>query len=173
MLRNSSPPIEPRRADAPTTATPAGAKNGASEAVTAEVVAAVDALEVPGGRLDRHRDLGDAVVRAARPRSPRSRRREHRAVVRQHLGEEAADADCPPPRELLEQPRADALALQLVGHREGDLGAGRVAQPHVAAERDDPLASVLDERSDQGSTGVPIRVEVALEADARPGRTVP
>ena len=35
MLRNSSPPIDPRRAEAPTTATPAGAKNGASDAVTA------------------------------------------------------------------------------------------------------------------------------------------
>ena len=35
MLRNSSPPIEPRRAEAPITATLAGAKNGASEAVTA------------------------------------------------------------------------------------------------------------------------------------------
>ena len=35
MLRKSSPPIEPRRVDAPTTATVRGAKNGASDAATA------------------------------------------------------------------------------------------------------------------------------------------
>jgi hypothetical protein len=35
MLRNSSPPIDPRLVEAPTTATLAGRKNGASDAVTA------------------------------------------------------------------------------------------------------------------------------------------
>ena len=35
MLRNSSPPIVPRRGEAPTTATVRGAKNGCSEAATA------------------------------------------------------------------------------------------------------------------------------------------
>ena len=35
MLRNSSPPIEPRRGEAPSTATPCGAKNGSSDARTA------------------------------------------------------------------------------------------------------------------------------------------
>ena len=34
MLRNSSPPIEPRRGEAPITATPAGEKKPASDAVT-------------------------------------------------------------------------------------------------------------------------------------------
>ena len=35
MLRKSSPPIEPRREEAPTTATVRGTKNGASDATTA------------------------------------------------------------------------------------------------------------------------------------------
>ena len=35
MFRKSSPPIEPRREEAPTTATVRGEKNGASEAATA------------------------------------------------------------------------------------------------------------------------------------------
>src|SRR5947208_1365850 len=35
MLRKSSPPIDPRRREAPTTATLAGSKNGRSEAATA------------------------------------------------------------------------------------------------------------------------------------------
>src|SRR5581483_775254 len=35
MLRKSSPPIEPRRDEAPTTATDCGEKNGRSEAATA------------------------------------------------------------------------------------------------------------------------------------------
>jgi hypothetical protein len=35
MFRNSSPPIEPRRRDAPMTATDLGSKNGRNDAVTA------------------------------------------------------------------------------------------------------------------------------------------
>ena len=134
-----------------------------------QVVAAVDALEVAGGRLDRHRDLGDAALVLALDREARALEdAQHRAVVGQHLREEAADPQLARLlRELLEQPRADALALQLVGHREGDLGAGRIAQPHVAAQRDDPLARRVGDRARQGAALEPVGIEHRLHQPRR------
>ena len=85
---------------------------------------------------------------------------QHRLVRRHHLGDERLDAGagrklC----ELLEQPRADAVALELVGDREGDLRRRGVAKPHVARERHDPLLRPLAERADQRAALGPVRIE--------------
>ena len=134
-----------------------------------QVVAAVDALEVAGGRLDRQRHLGDAALVLALDLEARALEdAQHRAVVGQHLREEAADPHLAGLlRELLEQPRADALALQLVGDRERDLGARRVAQPHVAAERDDPLARRVGDRARQRAALEPVGIQHRLDEPRR------
>ena len=140
MLRKSSPPIEPRRVEAPTTATVAGAKNGAQRRGDGDVVALVDALAVRVRRGDLRAAPRSCRRRAAaRPRSPRRRRpaasARSRAAPRRRSVEiparRAAAASCSSSRV------PDALALQRVGDGERHLGAARVAQPHVAGERDD------------------------------------
>ena len=95
------------------------------------VVALVHARPERLGRGDRERDLDLAAVELARDVEARvPEDREHRAVLGQHLGDEALD----PGRraragELLEQPRADPAPLMLVRDRERHLGAplGRAA----------------------------------------------
>jgi hypothetical protein len=53
---------------------------------------------------------------------------EHCTVLREHLGDEALDANlCCAQREPLQQPRADAAPLQLVCDCERRLRCGRVA----------------------------------------------
>ncbi len=92
---------------------------------------------------------------------------EHLAVVGHHLGDEPLDADLRGAvGEALEEPGADALALEVVGHREGRLGERGVAQPRVVRDRDDPLAVVLSERADEGAALLPVGVERRL--DQRP-----
>ena len=62
---------------------------------------------------------------------------QHRAVLRKHLRDELLDPDGGRVRrEPLEQPRAGATALEVVGDRECDLGTARVVQLHVRGERD-------------------------------------
>ena len=169
MFRNSSPPIEPRRADAPITATARGREEGRQRGGDGQVVAEVDLLEVARRRIDRQRHLGDAALELALELEARALEdAQHRAVVGQHLGQEAADAD---PAgllgELLEQPRADALALELVGDREGDLGARGIAQAHVAAERHDPLARLVGDRPRQCPALEPVGIEHRLHEPRR------
>ena len=92
---------------------------------------------------------------------------QHLAVVGHHLGDEPLDADLRGAvGEALEEPGADALALEVVGHREGRLGERGVAQPRVVRDRDDPLAVVLSERADEGAALLPVGVERRL--DQRP-----
>ena len=78
-------------------------------------------------------------------------------------------------RELLDHPRADALALEVVGDRERGLGQVGVAKAHVVADRDDPLvvgvAHDPDERPasgkvrlDEGSREPVVRVGEPVEA---------
>ncbi len=172
MLRKSSPPIEPRRREAPITATLAGCEERAA--------------------ATRRPRRGRAPRRArGRPRSPRSGRRSStspysssrasskpasaktascRLVLGEHLGDEAPDPGLARAGgELLEQPRADAAAVLLVGDGEGDLGGLGVAQAHVARERDDPLRAVLvGQRADERAPLDPVRVEAGL--DERCGR---
>ena len=139
-----------------------------------DVVAAVDAVEVARGRIDRERHLGHAAVVLALDLEARAlEHAQHGAVVGQHLGEEGLDAD---PAglvgELLEQAGADALALELVGHREGDFGPGRIAQADVGAERHDALAVRIGDRPRQRPALDPVGVEHRVH-QPRSGLRVP
>ena len=153
MLRKSSPPIEPRRREAPITATEARLEERLERGGDGDVVALVDALLVARGRRDREAHLDLAALELARDlEAGVGEDREHRPVLGQHLGDEALDPGARPRRgELLEQARADAAALQLVGDGEGHLGRGGLAQPHVARERDDALLA----RSPSAPTSAP------------------
>ena len=109
-----------------------------------------------------------ALVLALHPEARALEDAKHRAVVGQDLGDEAADPHLAGLlRELLEQPRADALALQLIGHREGDLGARGIAQPHVAAERDDALARLVGDRAGQRAALEPVGIQHRLHEPRR------
>ena len=137
MLRNSSPPIVPRRGDAPITATERGSKNGLSDAATAT-----------WSRSSRRSTTHDASCRDATttsitpPCSVRavsnpasSRTRSIARVPRKHLGHELLDAGRRGVRgEPLEQARADAATVKLVGDGERDLGAaGSRRRTYVAS----------------------------------------
>ena len=73
-------------------------------------------------------------------------------------------------RELLEQARADAAAVELVGDGEGHLGGGRVTQPVVGRHRHHALASVRGERPDQRAAIGPVRVERVADQRGRERR---
>jgi hypothetical protein len=126
--------------------------------------------------------LGDPRFEVLRPRdgerhldlSPRELPREleaeglehaeHLPVVGDHLGDEPRDsvARCPF-GELLDEPRADPALLIRVRDRKGGLGRRGVAEPHVARERYHTLGPVLDERSEQSATVVPVRIDHLLD----------
>ena len=131
------------------------------------------AVRLAGGdrELELHRPLGEPPrhVEAGVAEDP-----EHGHVPGQHLGDEPLDAlRGGERRELLEQARADAAALELVGDGEGHLGGRRVAQAVVGRDRHDALASVRRERSDQRAAIGPVRVErVADERGGERGQPV-
>ena len=141
MFRKSSPPIDPRRRDAPMTATLPGSKNGRSDSATAtwsrsstrSRYVSVDAI----GNSDL--DLA-AFELAGELEAGGLEDAEHVAVVGHHLGDEALDTDIGRAiREPLQQPRADPSPLMLVRDRERRLRETRVAQPHVVADGDHRL----------------------------------
>ena len=75
--------------------------------------------------------------------------------------------------ELLEQARADALALEVVGDGERGLGRVRVAEADVVADGDDPLVARLAHDADQRALLGPVgRDEGAHEAVAGEGEAV-
>src|SRR5918999_1128128 len=127
--------------------------------------AEVDPIEVARGRLDGQRHLGDPAL--VLPRQLEARLLEHaqhRPVAGQHFGEEAAYAGFARLLgELLQQTRADPLALELVGDRERHLGASGIAQPEVVAERDDPLVALGSDRARERPALEPVRVERGLD----------
>ncbi len=87
----------------------------------------------------------------------------------QHLGGEAADAEVAGDRrEVLEEDRADALALVLVADVEGDLGAARV-DPVVAADADDLVAQRHDEGDPVDVVDVGEAVDVGVAEPAQRG----
>ena len=136
MFRNSSPPIDPRRRDAPTTATLARLEERSQRRGDGGVIALGDALAVALGRDDRELHLDLAAFELARELESRGRKdAEHVAVVREDACHEALDADLRGTgRELLEQPSADAATLVLVRDGERRLGCRRVAKPHVVGD---------------------------------------
>ena len=125
------------------------------------VVAAVDVLAVALGRCDREQHL-DRSTRE-RPRHVEAGIREdaeHGAVLGQDLRHEARDADRPGRGgELLEEPGADALPLQRVLDREGDLRSRRIAEARPAGDRHDPLLAVLGEAPDERVAINAVRIE--------------
>ena len=126
MLRKSSPPIEPRRADAPMTATVRGSKNGRSDAVTAtwsrsSTRSSYGSVAAIGKSTSTSPPSSSRVARSRRLEDA-----EHAAVVGHHLRDEALDPVAAGALgELLEQPRADPAPLIVVGDGEGGLGARR------------------------------------------------
>ena len=129
------------------------------------MVALLDACAEPIGRGDREADFDFAAAERARLLEARvTEDGEHRGVVGQHLGDEAFDAGLRGTRrELLEEARRRAAALQLVGDGEGDLSCRGVAQPRVLGERDDSLvACSVGEQADQRAAIGPVRIEVRL-----------
>ena len=129
------------------------------------MVALLHALAVGLRRRDRKLDLELAALEL--PRQLEARRledAEHAAVLGQHLGEEALDAHLGGALgELLEQARADPVALVRVGHGERRLGEGGVAQARIAPEGDDALPAVLCERPDECAPLVPVGLEQRLD----------
>src|SRR5919204_769767 len=127
-----------------------------------EVVALVDARLVPLRRCDRKADLELAAVELPGDLEARGLEdAEHRAVLRQDLGDEALDTLFRCERgEALEQARSDPMPLELVGHGERGLSGCWVAQAVVLADGDDPLVAVGPrDRADEDATVGPVGVQ--------------
>src|SRR5918995_3469333 len=111
------------------------------------VVAALDALAIALGGRDRERQLdltpGDV---SSDGETDGLEDPEHLPIVREHLRHEALDAEraCAG-RELLEQPRADAAALVVVGHGERHLRGLRVTKPREVRDGHDAVVDAADE----------------------------
>ena len=139
---------------------------------SANVVAAVGVRQVRGRRLDAHRCLDHAVARAALDgESGVGHHLQHAVVVLKDLEHDALDAarSCAG-GELLEQARANADPLQLVGDGECHLRRGDVAQAIVGPKPDDPFVVAVAERPDECAAVDAIRVEYPATRSAR-GRT--
>ena len=133
MLRKSSPPIEPRRVDAPITATERGSKNGSSEARDGDVVALGDrargtlSVGAIAKRISTSPPSPDARDRRSRRRRRRRASRRSRAAPRRRTPRSrpaaARAASCSSRRVPI--PRR----WNVVADGERDLGDARVAQP--------------------------------------------
>ena len=99
---------------------------------------------------------------------------QHPVVALEDLEHDALDpARSRADRQLLEQPRAHADPLQLVGDGERHLRRRHVAQAVIRRQPDDAFTAVVCERSDQGAPIDAVRVEVAGdEVGPRPDRGV-
>ena len=163
-------PIELRRRLAPMTAIVRGGQDGAH----AQGLGAVLARHRHGlggvGRLDVEAHLDHAVLDVPLDVvAGVGEDGEHLAVLRQHLGGEPRDAELlGDGGEVLEQHRADALALVVVADVERHLGAARV-DAVVAPDADDLLAHRGDEGDPVGvvDVGEPEHVGVAQLAQRR------
>ena len=132
------------------------------------VIAVVDAVEVSRRGADRESHLDLAAVTLTRLLEPRSlQHAQHGPVLRQDQRHEDLDPEAAGRLgQLLEQPRAEPLRLHRVGHGEGHLGNGWVAQPRVARDRDDAHVVVAADRCHQRAALHPVRVEVGLDERA-------
>ena len=164
MLRKSSPPIEPRRFEAPMTATERGLEERLERGPHRDVVA----LGSPardrrrwarsGSRISTSPPSSGAVT--AKPASRKTR--SIAVVLGQHLGDELLDsglAGCG--SEPLEQARADSAPLKLVVDGEGDLRGARVAQPRPSSRAATTRSAI--ERPEQRATLLPVRLEHRLD----------
>ena len=169
MLRKSSPPIDPRRGEAPTTATERGSKNGRSEAVTAtwsrSSTRAVNAAVRAIGNLTSTTPPSSVRV-GLKPMFSNT------PSIEAFSGSTSATNSSIPalagPRcELLEQPRSDAAPLPAVGDRERSLCDPAVPQPHVVRR---PRRSL----SSPGSPLTPIKraLLVPVRLDHRPDQAL-
>ena len=124
------------------------------------MVAALYALLVGGRRLPGKRDLQLALLQLARDVEAHALEDlDHLAVLGEHDRDEALDAGAlGAAGELLQQPRADAAALVLVGHGERRFGRARVAQPRIGRERDDALAALVGKGADQRAVVLPVGI---------------
>ena len=127
------------------------------------VVAFLDAQLEPLGQRDRELHFDDAVGQLARQLESRALEdSEHRPVLVQHLGDEALDPDaCGTRSQPLQEP-CPILSPAPSPRLQRGLGQGRVAQAHIVADRDDPLSVLVRERSQEGTSLGPVRIEQRL-----------
>ena len=94
---------------------------------------------------------------------------EHRAVLGEHLGDEAADPQVAAGgREVLQEQAAEAASVLLLVDQEGDLG--RVGRDRLGrAERDDPIADRHHQAGDGGVLGVEEVLDVVVAGLAADG----
>src|SRR5262249_52291185 len=89
----------------------------------------------------------------------------HLVVLAQHLRLELREPLRPRDGEqMLEEDRADAAALVRVGDRERDLSGVRpLLDDRVAADADDPLLAVLEERGDERDAAIEVEARERVE----------
>ena len=84
---------------------------------------------------------------------------EHLAVLAEHVGFKLADSvRIGDETQMLQQQRADAVALELVANGERDLGAMRIGAADVTADADEALAAVLGQG--RGQTDVILEIQI-------------
>ena len=156
MARKIAPPTLPSRAEAPTTATDAGASSGRSETTAATCVRSAErsSKRAVGRRSSERWTSPNSVWRRVSKPAP-AKTPQHRAVAGHHLGVEARDAALGRDLgELLEQSRGQAAAVHLVGHREGDLGRAGLVEAVVARDGDHAPVEVGQQRHPRVAVGV-------------------
>ena len=125
------------------------------------VVTRVDVLAVRLGRRDRELHLELAALELARQlESGGLEHAQHGAVVGQHVGDEALDSHLGGALgQPLEQSSADPASLMLVGDGERRFGQLRVSEPDVVRQGDHMLDVVVDERAEQRTALLPVRLD--------------
>ena len=146
-------------------ATLRGSKNERSDATTAVWSRSSTLSSNRSVERDRELHLDHAARKLAGQLEARPlEHTEHRLVLRQHLGDEPLDPDRRgASREPLQQPRPDPSALLVVGDGEGRLGQRGIAQADVVADRDDALAALVRQRTEQRTALGPIRLQKRLD----------
>ena len=165
MLRKRSPPIEPgswRRAQHRHAL---GLEEGFEGGNDRRVVALVDMGAVCLGRSDGELELEDSLLELAgdiEPGVPEDA--QHASVLGQDDRNEPLDAvSACEGRQLLEQPRSDPSTLELVRHRERNLGLGGITEPVIGRDRDDAVATVRAQSPDQRAALGPVRIQDPLD----------
>ena len=168
IVRRSSPPTLPSRADAPTTATEAGASSGRSEATVARWWrSAIRSSARSLGRMSSSRWASPHEVSRRTPNPALEKTWSIARVSAITSASKRRDAAVGGGRgELLEHPGRQAAALHVVGDGEGDLRDARLVQAVVARDGDDAAAEVGDERDAQVAVGLGV---VARDDVGAPG----